>query len=483
MKKWIALIVMLMAVMMLSGCNLIGYDAELDGAQVVAKVNGTELTKADWEAYRDYLAAYEQQYYRMYYGINMDIDDDMLAAYGETALEQMIRSAVLEDKMTELGFNPLSEEKAAEVESYADGMLNVYKMMARVQNHPDLETVEEERERLAAEAESAEEGAEVAAPVATMTDAELDELLTKELAEIGYTREYFIENQTASVQSELLHEHVTADVTVSDDEVKAKFDSTVAEQKASYDEKPTLYASNRSNAYYVPAGYRGVKNLLIKITDEDDAAITALETELNDAKSALQSANAQLEELKGTDTAEYDEETLAAHNEQIAALEEQAVTAQATIDEKTAALAAAEEAAYAAILPKAEEVLALVKAGEDFDALVETYGEDTGMQSEPAKTEGYAICEGLTIYAQEFQDAAMALSAVGDTSELVKTSFGYHILQYATDIAAGEVAYTDEIKTAIHDELLTAAKDAAYTAAVDQWVAEAKVETFPKVMK
>jgi len=35
MKKGIALIAMLLAaVMMLSGCNLIGYDAELDGAQV-----------------------------------------------------------------------------------------------------------------------------------------------------------------------------------------------------------------------------------------------------------------------------------------------------------------------------------------------------------------------------------------------------------------------------------------------------------------
>ena len=68
MKKWIALIVMLMAVLMLSGCNLIGYDAELDGAQVVAKVNGTELTKATWESYRDYLVAYEQQYYQQYFG-------------------------------------------------------------------------------------------------------------------------------------------------------------------------------------------------------------------------------------------------------------------------------------------------------------------------------------------------------------------------------------------------------------------------------
>ena len=43
--------------------------------------------------------------------------------------------------------------------------------------------------------------------------------------------------------------------------------------------------------------------------------------------------------------------------------------------------------------------------------------------------------------------------------------------------------YNDEIKEAIHAEMLTAAQDAAYDAAVTQWVSEAKVETFPKVME
>ncbi|MBQ4265080.1 MAG: hypothetical protein IJB85_06170, partial [Clostridia bacterium] len=66
---------------------------------------------------------------------------------------------------------------------------------------------------------------------------------------------------------------------------------------------------------------------------------------------------------------------------------------------------------------------------------------------------------------------------------LVKTSYGYHILQYAGDIASGEVEFTDEIKTAIHDEMLAEAQSAAYDAAVTQWVSEAKVETFPKVMQ
>lgn len=477
MKKWIALIVMLMAVMMLSGCNLIGYDAELDGAQVVAKVNDTELTKADWEAYRDYLAEYEQMYYQNYFGFTMDLTDEMRASYGEAALEQMIQSVVIEDKMVEMGIKPLSEEKAAEVEEYADSMMDFYKMMIRYQYYADIETVEEEAERLAAE------GAEAGEPVATMTNAELDAKIAAEMDAVGYTREYFVQSETANVLNDLFYEQVTADVVVTDEQVKAEYDSTVAEQKASYDETPTLYASNQENAYYVPAGYRGVKNLLVKITDEASAKITELQNTLTTAQSSLQSANAQMEELKGMDTAEYDEATLAAHNEQIAALEEQAAAAQTTIDETTAALTEAEEAAFAEILPTAEEVLAKVKAGENFDVLVETYGQDTGMQSEPAKSEGYRICEGLNLYVEEFQNAAMALANVGDTSELVKTSYGYHILQYACDIASGEVAYTDEIKTAIHDEMLTAAQEAAYTAAVDQWVAAAKVEKFEKVMK
>ena len=120
----------------------------------------------------------------------------------------------------------------------------------------------------------------------------------------------------------------------------------------------------------------------------------------------------------------------------------------------------------------------------DFDALLEEYGEDTGMKNEPNKSRGYLVCDGLSVYEQSFQDAAMALEKVGDVSaELVKTSYGYHILQYATDIAAGEVEYTDEIKSNIYDTMLSDAKDAAYEAAVTQWVSEAKVTTYPKVMK
>jgi len=481
MKKRIALIAMLLvAALTLSGCNLIGYDAELDGAQVVAKVNDTEITKSEWLAYRDYIIEYEQQYMLQYYGMSMPVDESMMATYNELALEQLVESNVIEAKLSELGFEPLDEEKTAEVDAYANDMLDLYKMLIRFQNYPEIETVEEEAERLAAEENPGE-------PVATVTNAELDAMLNEELNAIGYTYEYFAESQKISVQQEMLREHTGKDVAVSDDEVKAEFDSLVATQKESYDATPTSYAYAQQNGldlYYTPEGYRGVKNLLVMIDSEKQNEINTLNSELTTAKNTLNSGNAQIEEMKGEDTSALDAEAKAAYDEQITALEEQVAAAEVTVEETQAKLDAAKEAAFAEILPTAQEALAKAVAGEDFDALIETYGEDTGMLAEPAKTRGYLVCEGLALYEQNFQDAAMALANVGDvSSELVETSYGYHILQYTCDIESGAVEYTDEIKEAIHADMLSAAQNAAYDAAVTQWVSEAKVETFPKVME
>ena len=272
-----------------------------------------------------------------------------------------------------------------------------------------------------------------------------------------------------------------------DEQVQEEFDKRVATQKESYDANPAGYVTAENNGtanYYAPEGYRGVKNLLIRFSTEKQNEIKELNTAITSANKTLTDAQKQLDTLNGTDTAEYDEESKASHEQEIAALNETIATAQATLDESNAKLETVTAEAYDEILATAQDVLARAQAGEDFDALLEEYGEDTGMKNEPNKSRGYLVCDGLSIYEQSFQDAAMALEKVGDVSaELVKTSYGYHILQYATDIAAGEVEYTDEIKSNIYDTLLSDAKDAAYEAAVTQWVSEAKVTTNSKVMK
>ena len=482
MKKGLLLIMaLLLALTTLSGCNLIGYDAELDGAQVVAKVGDHEITKADWLAYRDYIVAYEQQYMQQNYGFSMPVDEESLVTYGETAIEQMIQSYVVEDKIAELGLDQLTEEENAEIEDYATSMAEFYKMMLRYQNYPDVETVEEEAERLAAATPS-----EATEAVATITNAELDEMLTKDLEATGYTYEYFKQKEIATKKNERIRDHVVGDIAVTDEEVQANFDEQAAAQKESFDATPSLYMTYQDygyETYYTPAGSRGVKHVLVKIDDAKQTEITTLTSTVSTSESAIASATSQLEELKAADTSAYDEAAMTAYNDEIAALEEQLASEQANLTTAQEQLAKLTEEAFAEILPTAEEVLAKAQAGENFDELIAAYGEDPGMETEPNKTQGYMVCEGLATYEQAFQDGAMALENVGDISDLVKTSYGYHILQYTCDIEAGTVEMTEEIKTAIHDQLLETAQDAAFEAAVTQWVSEAKYETFPKIMK
>lgn len=55
--------------------------------------------------------------------------------------------------------------------------------------------------------------------------------------------------------------------------------------------------------------------------------------------------------------------------------------------------------AYDEILATAEDVLARAQAGEDFDSLIETYGQDTGMNNEPNKSRGYlsaTVCPSMS---------------------------------------------------------------------------------------
>jgi len=73
---------------------------------------------------------------------------------------------------------------------------------------------------------------------------------------------------------------------------------------------------------------------------------------------------------------------------------------------------------------KANEVLAKVKAGEDFAELAKKYSEDTTA----AKGGDLGSVKKGTLV-PEFEDALWKLTAPGQTTELVKTVYGYHIIK------------------------------------------------------
>ena len=71
---------------------------------------------------------------------------------------------------------------------------------------------------------------------------------------------------------------------------------------------------------------------------------------------------------------------------------------------------------------KAKEVLEKVKKGEDFDKLIEEYNEDTGMPED-----GYYFAEGDMM--DEFYQGTVDCDIDSVYPKLVKTSYGYHIIQ------------------------------------------------------
>ncbi len=73
---------------------------------------------------------------------------------------------------------------------------------------------------------------------------------------------------------------------------------------------------------------------------------------------------------------------------------------------------------------KIDGILARIKKGESFDALMQEFSEDPGLAQYP---EGYTFEQNGQMV-PEFETAAFSLNA-GQVSEVVKTDFGYHIIK------------------------------------------------------
>ena len=82
-----------------------------------------------------------------------------------------------------------------------------------------------------------------------------------------------------------------------------------------------------------------------------------------------------------------------------------------------------DEQKKAEIKKKAEEVLSQIKAGANFDELMNKYTEDPGTATNP---EGYTFSRGDMV--KEFEDTSFSMK-VGEVSQIVETQYGYHIIK------------------------------------------------------
>jgi parvulin-like peptidyl-prolyl isomerase len=132
----------------------------------------------------------------------------------------------------------------------------------------------------------------------------------------------------------------------------------------------------------------------------------------------------------------------------------------------------ADPAERQAALVKATAILADVKAGKDFAALAKQHSDDPGSGANGGDL-GY-FQRGQMV--PPFEQAAFAL-AVGQTSELVTSDFGFHIIR-VTDKQPGRVQPLTEVRADIEEYLVGQNREQQTRLFVDALRTRGKVEIY-----
>ena len=369
---------------------------------LAARFDGGVITVSEARAEYDYLAYYYEQ-------LGMDPDDHEDTIKNEV-LNNLTEDAILTLKAQELGVYAPSAEEEAEIRARAqaslDEMVDYY---------------------LAYQADPAKSDEENRAAVLEF------------LAGEGTTLESLIESMTSQGWRDRLFAAVTADVQVTEEDLRAYYDQAVANAEMAYTADPQSYETDRlggAAVFWNPQGYRRVKRVLIPFSDENAAR--------------MQELTAQIEQGG---------------------------------DEATLSAAVAEmDAIYRSLDATVEEVQGRIAAGEDFEALIDAYGADPYLAEGGAgREDGYYVGVGSQLFDPDFVAAAMALGVPGDTSEPVECAEGVYILRYEGDVEPGAVTYEDfladeALRAAVEDNL----RSTYYNETVEQWLDEAAIEFYPE---
>ena len=440
MRKKGLLALLLAVTLLMSGCALVTVDEAADNARVIVDVNGETVNKLTvHNAVHSVIEQneYMNQFYTMLGGnVNLPTDE---ATVLTQVVDTYVNNLVAGQKAKELGFDQMTEEDTAAIEEEAEHEYQDY-LSQVASNYLPGSTLE--GDELLAEAEK----------------------YAQEHGMVG--KDYFVQAVSEEKAVEKLRADTVKDVAVTEEDLEAAFTSHADANKASYDASPDAYGyavNNGSTVYYAPAGYRMVKQILVKLAQEDSDAIAEKQTVLNDANKALTDAQ--------------DAVAAAAEGADLDALNAAVTDAEKAVEEATADLDAIRAAAFQAAKEKADEVYAKVTAeGADFDALVKEFNEDTGMPEV-----GYAVREGYSYFVESFTQAAMALENVGDVSEPTESEYGYHIIQYSADVPEGNVAL-DTVRDSLSEEVLTSKQNEAYNLALGEWINAADVKTYIEKM-
>ncbi|MBP3452319.1 MAG: SurA N-terminal domain-containing protein [Clostridia bacterium] len=496
MRKKSLLALLLAVAVLLTGCALVEKDPEVDRATEIIRVGDTVYTKGQVQDEVAYQLSYMNYIYSMY-GMAFDANDpETIAQAQQQVIDYLIEEAVLTQKIDELGLSPLTEEEQAALDAQVEAAWTQNLDSVKASYFADTELAGEE----------------------------LDAALTAKCEELGVTRESLVKTETAYLLQDKLYNHIVKDVTVTDEELLAAYTENVEADRATFETTPSAYGARINNAsttaYYRPAGYRMVKQILVEFTPDDLALLNEVEGLIAEQKAAVTAAETALTNLGVADadtlltkvTVSMAQPAMAVSFLATATNLTNPVATQApamdvtaafddTVDEATAAavkslaeakallafyqhqLTTATNNAFANLDAEADAIIAQLKEGADWDVLMAEKTDDPGMKEGAATAiTGYAVCEGFASFDEPFVTAAMALKNVGDISPKTRGAYGYYIIQYAADVAEGAIPM-EEVQEELTAAQLTTKQEATYDQAIAQWVTESNATVNYEALK
>ena len=402
---------------------------------VLATVNGEPIYKSECD---DMISYYAQQ--------------QMAVTYAQ-AVQQLEVNRVLELVMKEEGYLEYTEEELAkmrdEIQAVWDGYVDQYVSLYL------SEDTEEARAELRKQAEE----------TLYASGYSVDSLLETQKLNSGYDRLV-----SALVPEEAVTEEMIQN---SYNELVAQHQSMVGDS-AYMRELASMYYG--MDLYYMPAGYRNVTHILIKVdeallkayqdaNENYNTLLTKFEAQKSAAEApaeetapaeeaAAESAEAEAApaEEAAAETAEAEaapaEETVAEPAEET--VPEEPVTEE-QLEEARLAMEAAKDAVLQSKKAELDDIETRLAAGEAFETLIAQYNEDTGLN--PAV--GYEVHRESIMWDPVFRDAAFSeeMAQPGDHSKPVVGSYGIHILYYLSDAPEGAVPMTADARSQIVESL------------------------------
>jgi len=437
--------------------------ASLDA--IVAKVNGTEINRGQVEElmmkdFYSQLGSYANQFLA-------DMGEEKIIEYRHNTLDIIVQQEVARQKAEELGMYDLTTEEQTEVNGIIDSKLLEYDKVFTAElkkKDADSGVFEEVIEAKDYSADAREELKKY-----------LEENFKYTIG--GFDGSDLIEKFKAYVTDDFvvtvkLMRHFTYDITVEEKEVKDEYDKLMTQQKTSFNTDITKYeemyvSSKKSTIVYIPKGLRYVKHIVTMFPENDVKSLNTLYSRMNsdrtrfhEAEDALNKAND--DKSKQTAQTNYDQ-------------------AKEAFDLSNKSYSDALELSKPAINEKINTIFSKVQSGEDFNKLIDEYNEDEGMNTEPAKTEGYLISNKTSNLYYEFINAGMSIKETDEYSNIFYTPAGAHVIKLISVVDSVEKPYTD-VKVSIEDSLLQPKKNAKFAQQVKEWMNSSEIQEFEEAI-